>query len=78
MRETSMSIAVSALDRGNWERQKSWCLDGYRHQGTNDAKLAPLRAYMAAMESLVNSHHHHVRTSGLSRTPCLPACRDDC
>jgi histone arginine demethylase JMJD6 len=54
MREVSMSIAESALDRANWTMRCNWYLDAFRDQGTSPAKLALLRAYMTAMGSFVN------------------------
>ena len=42
MSQLSMSLAESALDRGNWKVRQDWYLDGYRKQAVSKPKLAAL------------------------------------
>lgn len=54
MTELSISIAESALDRGNWRIRRDWYLDGYAKMSVPKAKLAVLSMYMRAMGMFVS------------------------
>jgi len=54
MNELSISIAESALDRGNWDIRGNWYLEGYGNAGVSKVKLAALSAYLRAMGTFVN------------------------
>ena len=54
MTELSISLAESALDRGNWKIRQDWYLDGYRKKSVPKHKLAALQLYMRTMGMFVS------------------------
>jgi histone arginine demethylase JMJD6 len=54
MTELSISLAESALDRGNWKVRQDWYLDGYAKTSVPKPKLAALSLYMRAMGLFVS------------------------
>lgn len=54
MSELSMSIAESALDRGNWKIRQDWYLEGYGKSAVSKTKLAVLGMYLRTMGRFVN------------------------
>ncbi|HEV8444778.1 MAG TPA: cupin-like domain-containing protein [Steroidobacteraceae bacterium] len=54
MTELSISLAESALDRGNWKIRQDWYLDGYRKKAVPKPKLAALHLYMRTMGMFVS------------------------
>ncbi len=54
MTELSISLAESALDRGNWKIRQDWYLDEYRKKSVPKHKLAALQLYMRTMGMFVS------------------------
>jgi histone arginine demethylase JMJD6 len=54
MRELSISLAESALDRGNWKIRKDWYLSEYHKSSVSKTKLSALRLYMDTLGLFVS------------------------
>jgi histone arginine demethylase JMJD6 len=53
MRNTSISVAESALDTSNWCKRGNWYIDSYRASGLPEWKLAALKVYLRGVQPLL-------------------------
>jgi hypothetical protein len=53
MRDTSISVAESALDTSNWCQRGDWYIDSYRASGVPEWKLAALKVYLRGVQPLL-------------------------
>ena len=54
MTETSISVAESSLDRGNWTKRYRWYAREYTSQGVSKLKIALFKSYMFVLGRALN------------------------